>query len=360
MAADQGMEPGLEWLGALRDPQPCLEWDLAAWEGAIRQARRQRLLGRLGHAVSAAGLLDQVPPQAARHLVAEQRYADWRCAMLGWVLECCAPVLAGAPYPIVLLKGAAYVAQGLPIGRGRLPSDVDIMVPRDALADAQSRLAQADWTPAPMAAHDLRYYRDWSHELPPLQHPQHGLELDLHHNILPPVCRTPVDAQRLFEGALPIAGTAWHALHPVDQVLHSAAHLFHDAEHSHRLRDLVDIDGLLRQHATDPGFGRSLAARAHELGLRQPLALALHFCAQWLQTPLPAGCLAEATRLQWSEASLLAPLLARVLGAAELDREPGWGHRLSALLLQARYHHWRMPVRLLAQHVWHKSMLRRR
>ena len=57
-----------------------------------------------------------------------------------WALDRRGAALGDAAYPRVLLKGAAYIGQGLPIAAGRLPSDVDILVPRGTLADAEARL----------------------------------------------------------------------------------------------------------------------------------------------------------------------------------------------------------------------------
>ena len=49
--------------------------------------------------------------------------------------------LAPAGIEFVLLKGAAYVGQDLPIAAGRLSSDLDIMVPPVHLLQVQARLA---------------------------------------------------------------------------------------------------------------------------------------------------------------------------------------------------------------------------
>jgi hypothetical protein len=231
------------WLPALRDPAVVLGWDLAQWEYVIRLSRRLRLLGRLAEGVAAAGLLEQVPAQAARHLRAEMHVSRWRTAALRWVLERVDTALAQAPYPRVLLKGAAYLGQELPIAHGRLPSDADILVPLEHLADAQARLLRAGWAEAGMDDHDQRYYREWSHELPPMRHPLHALELDLHHNIVPPVARATVDAAPLLARLQPSIWPGWQVLQPADQVLHSATHLFGDSEARDRLRDLVDLDG---------------------------------------------------------------------------------------------------------------------
>ena len=238
--------PALAWLQALREPTLVLGWQLHDWAQVIRLSRRLRLLGRLAHAVHAAGLQPQMPAQVARQLHAERQYATWRSGGLAWVLERLPDMLGEVDYPLVLLKGAAYMGQDLAIGAGRLPSDVDILVPREHIAHAQARLLVAGWQETALDDHDQKYYREWSHELPPMRHPLHGLELDLHHNILPPVARTHVDAALLLADLRPSRWPHWQVLAPADQVLHSAAHLFHDSQLQDRVRDLVDLDGLLR------------------------------------------------------------------------------------------------------------------
>ena len=66
------------------------------------------------------------------------------------------------------------MAQGLPIAAGRLPSDLDILVPRTALPAAQNSLAAAGWRTVDMDEHDRLYYEDWSHEVPPDAPPSAG------------------------------------------------------------------------------------------------------------------------------------------------------------------------------------------
>ena len=360
MTLDDGASMQLDWLQSLRDPAAVQGWSLAQWERVIRLARRLRLLGRLASVVQAPEVLMHVPPEAARHLRAELRYAAWRSGALAWALERLPAMLGDVPYPLVLLKGAAYMGQDLPIGRGRLPSDVDILVPREHLADAQARLQRAGWEETPLDAHDQRYYREWGHELPPMRHPLHGLELDLHHNILPPVARTHVDAALLLARLQPSRWPAWQVLCPVDQVLHSAAHLFHDSELRDRLRDLVDLDGLLRHFGAAPGFWDELAERALALGLQESLALALHFSARWLATPVPpalARSVAARGLPRWKAAWLL-PLFEAVLWPTDPDRLPSRRQTLAANVLLVRHHLGRMPLTLLLPHLWHKMRTR--
>ena len=353
---NRAVAPDLAWLDALREPQLALAWDLAEWQRVLRLSRRLRLLGRLAEALVGADLLPRLPPQATLHLQSELQFSRWRTQALAWALERIAQAMAGQPYPLVLLKGAAYIGQELSIAQGRLPSDVDILVPRECIADAQARLVAAGWAEAELDAHDRQYYHEWSHEVPPMRHPLHALELDLHHNILPPVAHTRVDASLLLARLQPSKWRQWQVLHPHDQVLHSATHLFHDSETRDRLRDLVDLDGLMRHFGPLPGFWGALPARARELGLSEPLALACHFVSQWLHTPIPADIQRQieadgpsALRRAW-----LHPLLATLLTPTEPERQPPWQQGAAAQILLVRYHYRRMPLRLLIPHLWHK------
>jgi len=347
------------WLASLRQPELALAWPLAEWQRVVPLARRTRLLARLAEGLSDRGLLDQVPLQPRRHLLADQCLSRWRMLQLRWTLAHVESALAGAPYPTVLLKGTAYLAQGLPIAAGRLPSDLDLLVPRAHLEDAQARLFAADWAEQPMDAHDRKYYHDWSHEVPPMTHPQTQVELDLHHNILPPVAHVPIDAALLLADCVPSGWPHWQVLSPVDQVLHSAAHLFFDADLRDRLRDLVDLDGLLRHFPAQwPGneFWTVLCARADQLGLQEPLALALHFCQRWLSTPVPAPVVAHGRRVGPGhlQRAWLLPALATAMAPGDTSMLPGWRVSVSARLLQMRYHLRRMPLEMLVPHLWHK------
>ena len=355
----QAVEP-LAWLRALKQPQLACEWTLSDWQRVVRLGRRLRLLGRLAEGLSAADLLDRVPNQPRRHLLGELRLSRARTAAMLWTMNRVADALNDAPYPRVLLKGAAYIGQDLSISTGRLPSDLDILVPRSDLSDAQRRLKSAGWNEVELDSHDRRYYYEWSHEVPPMWHPLLTVELDLHHNILPPVARTRVDADMLLGRLQPSRWSTWQVLHPCDQVLHCAVHLFLDSEPRDRIRDIVDLDGLFGHFGEHPEFWRELQERAQELGLSQSLALASHFTTTWLGTRMSEGFLRSTagTGLSgWRQASLQM-IFERILMPTEPDQAPSWQQDVAALLQLARFYRQRMPISSLATHVWHKVRTR--
>jgi hypothetical protein len=360
-ARAQSNRTELGWLAALGEPARVLAWTLTDWEHNLRLARRLRLLGRLAEALDAAALFAAVPERPRRHLVAELRYARWRGTAMRWVLDRVSATLADLNAPRLLLKGAAYVGQGLSLGVGRLPSDVDILVPKASVDRARALLIGAGWEEAELDTHDQRYYREWSHELPPMRHPVHGLELDLHHDILPPVSKVRVDISLLLADAQPASAMpGWHVFSRRDQILHAAAHLFHDSELRDRIRDLVDIDVLLRLGTTETGFWDSLLQRSVQLGLQESLALALVLCQRWLDSPVPEAVLerARADGLPGPLRLWLPALMSTALYPVSPDALPSWQQHAAARLVLLRHHLGRMPLHMLMRHTAHKLLRR--
>jgi hypothetical protein len=114
--------------------------------------------------------------------------------------------------------------------------------------------------------------------------------LAVRHAILPTTARLKPDSAKLLAAAQPAAcDPRWRVLAPVDMVQHSATHLFCNEDVGNGLRDLADLDSLLREFVQESGFCPWLTARAAELDLARPLYYALRYVVPILDTPLPAG-----------------------------------------------------------------------
>ncbi len=255
------------------------------WDLIVRTAGTAELLGTLHSRLGRAGVLSVVPAAPRLHLAGAHAFYVHRAQMARYLLRGLHHALRGMPEKLVLLKGAAYVVQGLPFSVGRMFDDVDLMVSRSDLDAVEARLQQAGWLSEKPDAYDQHYYRAWAHELPPMRHPRFLLQLDVHHTILPVTGRLKPDAAKLIEAAIPVAGEPWCVLSPADQLLHVAVHLFQDSDCTNRLRELVDIDALLRAHA-GAGLDEMLPRRAALHGLGRPLWYALRYAQAWLGTPV--------------------------------------------------------------------------
>ena len=148
-----------------------------------------------------AGLLGDVPAAARVHFEAAQTLAQAQADAVRREIAYIDRALAPTGVPIVLLKGAAYLVAGLRAARGRIFSDIDILVPRSALAEVEAALMLEGWASAKTTAYDQRYYRRWMHELPPLRHINRQTLLDVHHAILPLTARLKPDSAKLLAAA---------------------------------------------------------------------------------------------------------------------------------------------------------------
>lgn len=332
-------------LAALRDVHSVTRLDDADWDALLRHARAAGLLSRLAVDAQAAGLWHTLPPRVQRHMQSALAIADRQARAVRWEVHKIQGAFAGAAFPVVLLKGAAYVMADLPAARGRLFGDIDLLVPRAHLAEAETRLQFHGWHGDRRNAYDQRYYREWMHEIPPVTHITRGSTLDLHHNILPPTARLKPRAELLLEAIVPLPELpGLYRLGDADLVLHSATHLFHEGEWGSGLRDLSDLHLLLAQFRSQPGFAAQLEQRARHLHLLRPLHLALHFVARLLDGTLPAPPLSAFDR----------HLFRRGFAQAHPQlRPPASAAALAYLYVRS---HWlRMPLRLLLPHLWYKA-----
>lgn len=344
---------------AFRNPAMVREMRDGQWDVLIRQARHANLLGRLHERLDQAGELARVPLRPRNHLRSAATMAERQHQSIRREVDLLQQTLARHGLPLILLKGAAYVIAGLPAASGRVFADIDILVPRHRLPEVESLLMQTGWVSTATDAYDQRYYRQWMHELPAMQHLFRGTALDVHHTILPPTSRHTPDPARLIAASVEMAD--WpgvRVLSPCDMVLHSAAHLFHEGEPDNLLRDLTDLDALLREFAgTDSAFWPKLMARAELLDLQHPLALALHYAYGVLDTPVPAGVRERVSHrlnggpLRW----LRGAIYQRVL-RPQHDSVADWFSPVARRLLYVRAHWLRMPPWLLAYHLAHKFL----
>jgi len=306
--------------------------------------------------IETAGLMPQVPEVVANHLRAALAEAEYLRQMSLRQLAAVADALRPVGARLLALKGSAYILRNSLCAAGRMPRDVDIMVERGRLDEVEHALLCAGWTFEKTDPYDQHYYRAWSHELPPMRAPAMPFELDVHHTILPPLGRLRADAQSLFAAAVPVAESDWWTLCPADLVLHAAVHLAQDSEWKGRLRDLVDMDSLIREAAAaDPRFWGTLATRTQVHCLGGPLWYVLTLAKDWLGTPValaPGELDAMATR-DPGRAMVLA-LSRRCLAVVDPDGEPGLADQYAYAAMSLRANWMRMPPHLFFYHAAQK------
>jgi hypothetical protein len=342
----------------LRDPSRVENLSEKEWDLLLQQARPSNLLGRVAAAAETAAWRG-VPAGPRRHLQAAAIVVDKLQRDVRFELDRVHTILGGAVDPIILLKGAAYLAAGLPPNRGRLFTDIDILVPENRIGGVESLLNMAGWRTGAIDPYDDRYYRRWTHQIPPLSNGQ--ATIDVHHTIVPRTARSgAIDPGKLYERIRRLPEHPGYAiLGPEDMVLHSAVHLLNQGEFERGLRDLDDLNLLLRHFGRDKGFWPLLQARAEELGLGRVLFYLLRYTGRILGTPLPPEIVA-ASENHAPPAPLRALMDAVFLAALAPNhfsaRRPMTKPALFALYI--RSHYLRMPLHLLIPHLVRKAVQR--
>ncbi len=347
---------------AVTEPASVVRLSLAQWDLLIRQGRASDSLARLGGRIEAAGLDDEVPPEVLRHLKAAQLLAQRQHTELAHEVRAIAQALAPEGIALVLLKGAAYAQAGLGVAVGRMVSGVDILVPRDRLADAESALMKAGWLTTTRDAYDQRYYRTWMHEIPALRHFQRGSVMDVHHAVVPPTAGYAIDSRWLLEASVALDRQEHvRVLSDVDMVLHSAVHLKHEGELELGFRGLLDLDALLGEFGVRVDFWARLLSRAEHLGVQYPAYLALRYTSRLIGTAIPtdvlAGLRGGSKGLNDARLAMLDFLYERSLRPDHPSLSDRWTP-LARQVLYLRAHALRMPVHLLLPHLLRKSFRR--
>ncbi|MDB5688412.1 MAG: hypothetical protein JWL91_288 [Sphingomonas bacterium] len=325
---------------ALTDPATTRVLNAAGWTALLTMARAEQLIGSLAFRLEGVDV-----PAAVGELLADARRSAVQAQVQAlWEAEMARRALAPRDVPVILLKGTAYSAAGLSAASGRAIGDLDILVPEARIGEVESALIAAGWEWVKEDAYDDLYYRRWMHELPPLIHRARDRMIDVHHTILPPTARPTPDAAALIAASLALPG-GLRILSPADMVVHSATHLFADGDLAGGLRNLWDIDRLVRQFAERPGFWEELGGRAQLHQLLPAVARALRLARAIYATPVDA---ALAGRWRVADGLFRRRLLARDGWGRERDRGLRFGFYIRS--------HWlRMPPAMLARHLWTKA-----
>ena len=340
-----------ELIAVLRNPNSARQFSDASWSQLINIARRTNLLGALAEQLKGAGI--SACPHAQRHLEGARQLSERQHRSVMWEVHQLQYALADLQIPVLLLKGAAYVLSGYRVGKGRLFGDIDILVPRESLGDVESRLMLNGWVSAKSSDYDQRYYRKWMHELPPMTHLRRGTVLDVHHTILPLTARNAPDPQQIINRSGQAEGfeSIWIPS-PEDLLIHSITHLVHEGELHNGLRDLNDIDCMLRDFSKVAGFWDRMVGYARGNDLSGPVCFGLHLARRFFGTPIPAEVLAQLSPrgITQQPTPWLEAVYVKALEPIDDDRHSVL-IELGKWFVYVRSHALRMPMSMLIRHL---------
>lgn len=346
-------------LQILRQERTLAELQDDDWDLLIRQAKRCKLVAKLYYLAEDEQLLKSLATPVLRHLESARVHADKQYRDFLWEAGKLESAFADSGQPLIFLKGAAYAFAQLKPYKGRLFSDIDLLVSFDALATIERRLMLYGWLLDKQEDYNQQYYRRWMHELPPLRHVKRGSVVDLHHNILPRTAKGCPNAKLLLDAAVGVVDEYPNikVLSPLDRVIHSATHLFYEGELEHGLRDLLDLQGLIAELDADARL--LLVERALQLGLQQPVYYALHYLQRILKTDGLNEALLKFKSMGYvpSYMGFMDVLFLKALMPDHVSFADRWTG-LARWCLFVRSHWLKMPWYLLLPHLSRKAWMR--
>jgi hypothetical protein len=139
-------------------------------------------------------------------------------------------------------------------------------------------------------------------------------------------------------------------------------HLMFGEDLADALRELVDIDGLLRHFGErEPDFWPRFWTRARQLDLERPAFHGLRYARMLLDTPVPQEVIAASRA--GAPAAPVIHIMDRLVPHALFPPHPDAPLRRTGLartLLYLRSHWIRMPAPMLVRHLGYKLYLRAR
>lgn len=338
-------------------PECLANYTDAQWELLIRLARRVKLLGRLALQIKALDLWDATPPRIQHQLVSASVQAEKLQQLTQWELDRVLWALESFETTIIVLKGSAYRLAGVPYAEGRLSVDLDLLVPKADLSAIELLLRDKGWKHRTLTTYDEHYYRVWSHEIPPLVHPERETEVDIHHTLAPLTSRLKIDTGLLFAAAIPARGDNVKLLCPVDMTIHCAVNLFQNNELANDLRDLLDLHELMVFFSNrNADFWLQLTDRVNQLKLGHVMYYSFYFTRLVFDTPVPETIVC---RLHARPGVIKRRIMHELVPLALFPQHPDKPLKSAAfarLVLYLRSHLIRMPLYILLPHLFYKTI----
>lgn len=330
-----------------QQPELALQYSDLQWQSIILVLRHQQLLPRYAKRIMSIGIFEQISTYARHHFTNGLILAERQRQQIVFEAMKLSPDIRKRSEYAVYLKGAAYVLADHPVGDGRICSDIDILVDKCALQSIEQDLCFEGWFTEEINDYDDKYYREWAHEIPPLQHHLRGTVIDVHHNIVPLVSGKAPDVSILIT-EIRETQAGHQVLSPAAMTLHSAVHLFFNEDYKNGFRDLLDLHILMSVENSEQ-YWKALLSLAAESGFELELLLACRHAKRIWNTTVPND-VEKKLNLKFLDFHRVNDFIfERVL----LPQHPLCSPNYSALaefLAWARGHHKKMPMRILFYH----------
>lgn len=339
-----------------KNPSLLADFDHEQWESLLSEAHCHIMFGRVCYFLKRDGLFDLIPEKIQWHFSSAEKLCIAHAKDIEIETEHIINALKFNGVSPIFLKGASYLLAGDEASKGRLFSDVDIYIDKDKLPGVETVLGWNGWVSEKLSAHDEHYYRNWMHEIPPKVHKSRGITLDVHYSLTPLTSRISFNNAKFRER---IADDSY-ILNPEDRLLHCIVHLFMETEFDKGIRDLTDIDLLIKQFSKDDdSFWEKAHDRAAILGVGRLYFYGLRYTNLILDTSICGKAMVNAKK-QWGPNAVTLKLTDWIFQKVlvfPLSRARSWNIRMAHTMAFLRGHWLKMPLHLLIYHFSIKGWL---
>lgn len=348
-------------LDAFRNPDNIKRYSVKQWNQILPQIRVSFVALYFLEHVESHKLIDFLPEKIRTYLENEQYKVRFQRRQTLYEIEKINESLNAKAIDAIYLKGAAYVLADLPIANWRNFSDIDLLVNKEKITQTELMLNIVGYISQKTDDYDQQYYREYMHEIPPLQHVTRGVVVDLHHNILPTCINTPVNIDELSLSAIDDKmSIGCKTFSPEAMFIHSAVHLFHEGEFEKGLRDLLDLATLYRHfNQQDKQFDDRTISLAKQVSQEKSLYFALRYINAILDVELSLIAVEFITRFESKyRYSGIADFIFKNVLIPHHANCQNTKSSVAKFLAYIRGHLLRMPLRLLIPHLIMKSWMK--
>lgn len=341
----------------ISDPLVVNSFQADDWNQLVSQARFHDLIPFIRQLMLENKLLDTLPVELIDLMAGYQVRLEYQQKLFQWESTKLAALAQSVDYPVIILKGAAYLFDHLSTFQSREFADIDILVAADNFKHFESLLLDNKWEFRTLNDYDDHYYREWSHASPPMINLDSGIELDLHHSISSPISDTKINTSNLMTGIQEINNTPFYRLSDIDLVLHCANHFIYFDDLKGRVKDLIFIHYFILDQQNKDQLWLLLQRRAEELGLTSTFIYMALLLKTVLQHPIPKQ---TENRLNLNNPGTLKKLVVWLLkNCITPSKAETIELKIYNLLLIVRYQWSRYPIHILMTHLWKKHVVKR-
>jgi hypothetical protein len=231
---------------------------------------------------------------------------------------------------------------------------MDLLVSKKDLNEVEKKLSFFGWFTQKIDDYDQKYYREWAHEIPPMQQASRGTIADIHHNLLPPISGRAPDIKTFIREPHQTED-GLYTLSQHAMILHSIVHLFFNEDFKNGFRDLSDLNIMFSEIDQQSDFWSNIYQLAIDSSFENELFYAVRYCQIINGTVFPGYFVANISKFSPTKMRLVISdfIFINVLRPTHPSLS-NLKTQIANLFAVTRGHFLKMPLHILMAHSFHK------